>query len=159
MPVKSKSQGRLNWNDTEQISIEWQEAKVKSGKIRTILSRLAKSDLKQKSSELLHLKICLASSFVMKLHLCILYTVWPRSFDGEVDLCIVWHGCLLVKWTSRAAARNLTQMSGHDVKLAGVCISQAQSFGSGSWPKHGGYAWGHASLLRQNKNDSSTNHN
>ena len=110
---------------TKKISIGWLEVKVKSGKTGTIQRELAKGGLELKSSELLHLNTCLAPSFARKLHLCILYSVWPQSLVGEVDLCIVWLGCLSVKWTSRAAARNLTQMSGHDVKLAGVCIPHA----------------------------------
>ena len=114
--VASKSK-RQDSNHIEQIIL----VEVKSG--------LAKGGLKQKLFELLHFETYLARLFVRKLHLCILYHGWPRSFVGEVDLCIVWLGCLSVKWTSRAVVRNLTRMSGHDVKFARVCIYHAQRFG------------------------------
>ena len=49
------------------------------------------------------------------------------------------------KWLSKkdnhGSARSWND-TGHDIKLAGVCIPHAQSFGSGSWPKHGSYTWG-----------------
>jgi len=56
--------------------------------------------------------------------------------------CVCVCVCVCICAVVRAVARNLTQMSDHDVKLTGVCIPRAQNFDSGSWSKHGGYALG-----------------